>query len=79
MNPRHTGVGDSFLLFHFEGHAVRALFHRRICFVGADHNLLQSAVGLGLAVILALGDGALNALVCIAAIAILHWESLHFI
>jgi len=69
----------SFLHLHLKGHAIRALLHAGVGLMSADHNFLQRAVGLGDAVIFALGDGALNALVGLGTIAILHWISLHFI
>ena len=46
-----------------EGLAVRALIHSGIGFVGADQDSLQRAVILGVAVVCALLDGALDALV----------------
>ena len=53
-------------LFLAEGHAVGALIHGGIAFVGADHNAIQCAVIFVLAVVCALMNGAFNALVCFA-------------
>jgi len=68
-----------FLDLLLKGHAIGALFHGRVGLMGANHDLFQRTVGLSVAMVSALGDGALNALVGLAAIAILHWISLHFI
>ena len=46
--------------------AVGALVHSRVGFVGTDHDPVQGAVILGVAVISALLDGAFNALVGMA-------------
>ena len=50
-------------LLSAEGHAVGALLHGRIAFVGAHQNLVQGAVVLALAVMGALTDGALHTFV----------------
>ena len=46
-----------------EGHAVGALIHGGVALVGADHDLVQRAVVLTLAMMCALTDGTLNGLV----------------
>jgi len=49
-----------------EGHAVRALLHRGIGLVGADLDALERAVVFVAAVVPALGNGALDAMVGMA-------------
>ena len=49
-----------------EGLAVSALVHGGVALVGADQNTVQSAEVCILAVVSALLNGALNALVCFA-------------
>ena len=49
-----------------EGLAVRALIHGGILLMGADQDLVQRTVVLSLAMMGALLNGALNALVCMA-------------
>ena len=56
-----------------EGHAVGALVLGGIAFMGAYQNGIQGAVVLGGAVVGALADGTLNALVCMAV----HGQYLH--
>ena len=46
-----------------EGFAVGALIHGGICLMGADHDTVQRAIVLGVAVISALLHSAFNALV----------------
>ena len=53
-------------LFLAEGHAVRALIHGGVAFVGANQDSVQSAVVGILAVVSTLLHGAFNALVCFA-------------
>ena len=53
-------------LLSAEGHAVGALFHGGIAFVGAHQNLVQGAVVFALAVVGALADGALHTFVGMA-------------
>ena len=50
-------------LFLTEGHAVGALVHGGVCLMGTYHDPLQRAVVCFLAMIGALLDGALNALI----------------
>ena len=52
----------SFLLLA-EGHAVGALVHSGVCLVGTHHDPLQGAVVCFIAMVHALGNGALDALV----------------
>ena len=51
-------------LLFAEGHAVSTLIHGRIALVGADHDPVQGAVVLGVAVVSTGLDGAFDALVC---------------
>ena len=53
-------------LLSAEGHAVGALFHGGIAFVGTHQNLVQGAVVFALAVVGALADGALHTFVGMA-------------
>ena len=53
-------------LLFAEGLAVGALVHGGVCLVGTDHDPIQRAVVLVLAVVCALGNGAFDALVGIA-------------
>ena len=53
-------------LLSAEGHAVGALVHGGIALVGAHQNLIQGAVVFALAVVCALMNGALHALVGMA-------------
>ena len=46
-----------------EGHAIGALVHSGVCFMGAHHDPLQRAVVCFIAVVHTLSNGALNALV----------------
>ena len=52
-------------LFLAEGHAVGALIHGGVAFMGADQNLLQRAVVGGIAMMDALGNSTFNVLVCV--------------
>ena len=54
-------------LFLAEGHAVGALIHAGVGFVGAYQDLIQGAVVLAGAVVCTLGNGALHALICVTA------------
>ena len=47
-----------------EGLAVGALVHGGVSLMGADHDAVQRAVVLGVAMVSALLDGTLDALVC---------------
>ena len=49
-----------------EGLAVGALIHGGVCLMGTDHDLIQRAVVLSLAVMGALGNGAFDALIGMA-------------
>ena len=60
-------------LLSVEGLAVGALVHGGVCLVGAYQDPVQGAVVLGGAVVGALADGTLNALVCMAV----HGQYLH--
>ena len=53
-------------LLLLEGLAVGALIHGGIGLVGANHDPIQGAVVLTLAVVCTLGDGAFNTLVSMA-------------
>ena len=61
---KQQGLGPLLLA---EGHAVGALIHGRVLLVGTHHDPVQRAVVCGIAVVRALRNGALNALVGIAA------------
>ena len=62
-----AAVAAAFMLLSLaEGLAVSALIHSRIGLVGTHQNLVQSAVVLALAMVCALVNGALDALVGIA-------------
>ena len=58
-----TAAKDLLLL---EGHAVSALIHSGIAFMGAHQNTIQRAVVSAVAVMCALLHGAFDTLVCIA-------------
>ena len=49
------------------GHAVGALIHGGVAFMGADQNLLQRAVVGGIAMMDALGNSTFNVLVCVGS------------
>ncbi len=52
------------LLLSVEGHAIGALLGSGICFVSADHDLIQRAVVLAAAMVFALVYGTLDATIC---------------
>ena len=56
------------VLLSFKGLAVGALVERRVCFVGADLDLIQCAVVIAAAMVLALEHGAFDALVGVLVI-----------
>ena len=60
---RHGGPAESSL---FEGLAVGALIHHGIALMSADHDAIQGAVVLSVAVMSTGLDGAFDALVCMA-------------
>ena len=59
-----VAFATAFRLLLPEGLAVGALVHGRILLMGADQDLIQGAVVLSLAMMGALLNGALDALVC---------------
>lgn len=62
-----AAIAAAFFLLSAEGHAVGALIHGGIGLMGADLDPIQRAVVLGFAVVGALMNGALHALVGMAA------------
>ena len=59
------GICRRRMLLLAEGFAVGALIHGRILLVGAHQDAVQGAVVFGIAVVSALLNGALDALVCL--------------